>query len=128
MIFDEEVLEESEFQKLILAPPSWSDTYYEKGKRQGRLHQIVDAPYFADSKNIGLIQTADFLAYIVRRFVEIKEAVVPPKFPEEEARISAWFAKIRGRSLPYQCMYPKRQRCATAELFWDLAPKCVQEA
>jgi hypothetical protein len=128
MIFDEEVTEELDFQKLILNPPTWSDEYYEKGRKQERLNQIVDAPYFADSKNIALIQTADFLAYIVRRYVEIKEGEVPPKFSDEEAKITAWFEKIKARSLSYQCMYPKRQRCASAEMFWNLAPKCVQEA
>ena len=51
-VFDEEVIEEPRFQQLILSPPSWSDTYYSKQKSQKQLCQVVDAPYFANSKNV----------------------------------------------------------------------------
>jgi len=127
-IFDEEVKEEVTFQKLILSPPSWSDTFYEKKKKQERLDQIVDAPYFADSKNVGLIQVADFLSYFVRRYIEIQTGAVPAKYKEEDEKITGWFDAIRSRCIPYQSMYPRRARCETAEIFWKLAPECIRNA
>jgi len=35
----------------------------------------------------------------------------------EAEKLSGWFKKIKARSIPYQSMYPKKQRCETAELF-----------
>lgn len=126
-IFDEEVKEETRFQKLILNPPAWSDSYYGKGKKQSRLCQLVDAPYFANSQNVGLLQVADFLAYFVRRHIEIS-ATGDEKYKGESEKVAAWFKKIKARSIPYQSMYPKTGRCDTAELFWNLAPNCIRTA
>jgi hypothetical protein len=127
-VFDEEVKEETRFQKLLLRPPAWSDSYYGKLKKGERMCQLVDAPYFADSKNVSLLQVADFLAYFVRRYIEISEGVIPEKYEGESGKVSSWFEKIKSRSIPYQSMYPKRNRCDTAELFWNLAPKCIRNA
>ncbi len=125
-IFDEEVKEETRFQKLLLNPPAWSDSYYGRQKKQKRLCQLVDAPYFADSKNVGLLQVADFLAYFIRRHIEISENAIPAKYKGEAEKVAGWFGKIKARSIPYQSMYPKRQRCETADLFWNLAPDCIR--
>ena len=127
-IFDEEVKEETRFQKLLLSPPEWSDSYYNKQKKQERLCQLVDAPYFADSKNVGLLQVADFLAYFVRRYIEISENAIPEKYTGEGQKVTRWFEKIKSRTIPYQNIYPKRQRCSTAELFWEMAPQCIKSA
>ncbi|MDP2897075.1 MAG: DUF3800 domain-containing protein [bacterium] len=127
-VFDEEVKEETRFQKLLLKPPVWSDSYYGKQKNQERLSQLVDAPYFADSHNVGLLQVADFLAYFVRRYIEISENAPPEKYKGEAEKVCAWFKKIKARTISYQSMYPKRQRCQTAELFWSLAPACIRNA
>jgi len=127
-VFDEEVKEETRFHELVLNPPAWSESFYSKPKKTSPLDQIVDAPYFADSKNVGLLQVADFLAYFVRRHVEIQENAVPEKYAGEAAKVNGWFNKIKDRTLPFNCMYPKRQRCQTAELFWSLAPTCIREA
>lgn len=127
-VFDEEVKEETRFHALLKRPPVWSESFYEKQKKRPALCQLVDAPYFADSKNVGLLQVADFLAYFVRRYIEIKENAIPPKYKGEAEKVEAWFAQIRARSIPYQSMYPKRRRCDTAELFWNLAPECIRSA
>jgi len=127
-IFDEEVKEETRFQQLMLKPPAWSDSYYGRQKKQKRLCQLVDAPFFADSKNVGLLQVADFLAYFIRRHIEISEDAVPAKYDGEAEKVAGWFEKIKARSIPYQSMYPKQQRCETADLFWNLAPECIRNA
>lgn len=126
-VFDEEVKEETRFNALLKNPPTWSDTYYGRNEKRRQLCQLVDAPYFADSKNVGLLQVADFLAYFVRRYIELENAM-PEKYAEEANKVKKWFYQIKGRSIPYQSMYPKRQRCSAAELFWSLAPECIRNA
>ncbi|MHB1285571.1 MAG: DUF3800 domain-containing protein [Leptospirales bacterium] len=121
-VFDKEVKEESSFQKLVLTPPAWSDSYYGKKQKQARLCQLVDAPYFADSQNVGLLQVADFLAYFVRRYIEISEGTTPEKYKGEADKVCTWFGKIKDRAIPYQNMYPKRQRCKAAELSLETGP------
>jgi len=125
-IFDEEVKEEANFQKLILDPPEWSDLYYKKGKKDESLSQIIDSPYFADSKHVALIQTADFIVYFMRRYIEIKTGSVPAKYTTEEEKLDAWFKLIKSRLIPLSAMYPKTKRCDAAELFWELAPDCIK--
>lgn len=125
-VFDEEVMEETRFHTLLKKPPAWSETYYGRNAKRRPLCQLVDAPYFADSKNVVLLQVADFLAYFVRRHIEICENAIPEKYAGEAQKVKGWFKKIVGRSIPYQSMYPKRQRCPTAELFWNIAPESVR--
>lgn len=127
-IMDEKVTEEARFQKLILTPPEWSDTYYDRSKKQEQLNQIIDSPYFADSKNVALIQTADFIVYFMRRYIEIKTGKVPAKYTTEEEKLDEWFSLIKSRFIPMSAMYPKTKRCDTANLFWDLAPECIRNA
>ncbi len=127
-VFDEEVKEETRFHEIVLNPPPWSETYYSKPKKKLPLDQLVDAPYFADSKNVGMLQVADFLAYFVRRHIEIVEGAVPEKYAGEGAKVGNWFAKIKARTIPYQNMYPRRGRCETAEFFWSLAPESIKNA
>jgi len=127
-IFDEKVKEEARFQNLILNPPEWSDTYYSKGEKDVALSQIIDAPYFADSKNVALIQTADFIVYFLRRYIEIKTGAVPAKYTTEEEKIDTWFELIQSRFIPMSAIYPKTKRCDVANLFWDLAPECIKNA
>lgn len=126
LIFDEEVREEAPFQKLLLAPPAWSDSYYGRNPKVPPLDQLVDAPYFAGSENVTMLQVADFLAYFVRRHVEITTGEVPAKYAGEGARVAAWFEQIRDRAIAPANLYPKRQRCEAAEFFWKLAPPCIR--
>ena len=71
-IFDNEYMEQSHFTNLISRPPAWSDEYYNRRKKQARLDQLVDVPYFGDSKDVALIQLADVFSYFLRRYAEIK--------------------------------------------------------
>ncbi len=73
LVFDNESREEMRFTDLILNSPAWSYSYYDKGKKQDALDQIVDVPYFGDSKEVSLIQLADFVAVFFRRYAELKE-------------------------------------------------------
>jgi hypothetical protein len=62
-IFDNEEREQMRFTDVIMRPPVWSGEYYGKKPKADPLDQIIDVPYFGDSKEVGLIQLADFIAF-----------------------------------------------------------------
>ncbi len=126
LIFDNEENEKVHFTDLINNPPAWSDSFYSKKKTQNRLDQIVDVPCWGDSEKVILLQLADFICYFIRRYVEIKENKVPPRYAGEDLKLDEWFQMIKKCSLPSSVMYPSRGRCDTSELFYKLAPKCIK--
>lgn len=127
LIFDNKGHEEGPLSELVLAPPAWSESYYGKGKKDVSLNQVVDAPYFADSRQVPMIQVADFLAYFLRRYVELQEKLVPPKYPEEEERIAEWVGALGTRSIGSNHIYPSKGRCATAEMFYAHCPPSLRK-
>jgi hypothetical protein len=126
LVLDNKGHEEQPFAKLVCAPPAWSDSYYDRGKKQARLDQIIDAPYFADSRQVPMIQVADFLAYFLRRYVELTEGHAAPKYDDEVAKVSAWVKALAARSIGSNHIYPARKRCATAELFHAHCPSSLR--
>ena len=125
-VFDNEERERTRFTDLILSPPNWSETYYNKNKKDVSLSQIVDVPYFGDSCEVALIQVADFLSFFLRRYAEIKEGLVPPKYHNEESRVDGWASVLSGRSIGRSIMYPARSRCSCSDMFYQLAPDSIR--
>jgi hypothetical protein len=126
LIFDNEEQSSKDFIMLSNNPPAWTHVYYGKGRKQEPLDQIIDAPYFADSKSVGLIQVADFVSYFLRRYIELKQNANPPKYQNEENKVYGWMDTAFSRSIPKSIMYPTRGRCECADLFWRYAPDCIK--
>lgn len=126
LIFDREVTEEAKLTKLVLNPPVWTDTYYQKGIKQDRLDQIIDVPYYGDSEDVGLIQIADLIAYILRKYIEIKEGKSKEDYNGELLKLEEWIKTISYISLPTNTRYPKRGRDNCSELFYKLAPSSIR--
>lgn len=128
LVFDNEYREETRFIDLVLNPPEWSDEYYVRKKKSSQLDQIVDVPYFHDSKHLPLLQVADFLAFYLRRYAELQEGVGPPvKFPEEVEKIGACIAQLKQCAIAPSNIYPKRQRSEAQDLFYRHAPASVRD-
>ena len=127
LVFDEEKREELQFSALINNPPYWTDEYYNKKENQNRLDQVIDVPYFADSKHVGLVQMADFAAFFLRRFIEIKTGAVGPRYKEEEQKIDQWIASLCQRHVSTSASYPKKGRTPAQEFFWSIAPDCIRD-
>jgi hypothetical protein len=125
VVFDSEKHEEARFPDLVLRPPAWSDEYYERERRQDAMDQIVDVPYFGDSKEIGLIQVADVAAFFLRRYAEIKEGLIPAKYAGEEQRVTQWMEEFAALSIGRPHIYCQRGRSWSQELFFDNAPKSI---
>jgi hypothetical protein len=127
LVFDNEEREHMRFTDIITHPRAWSEEYYGKKNKQAPLDQIVDVPYFGDSVEVGLIQLADFIAFFLRRYAEIKENLVGPKYADEENRIQGWIDQIAGRSIGSNFIYPKRGRGNAEELFFRNASQSIRE-
>jgi hypothetical protein len=124
LIFDKQEIESGEFIKLIKIPPKWTDTYYLCRRNQERLDHIIDVPYFADSRHVGLIQLADFVSFFIRKYVEI-ETGIKPDYKDEPERIKEWATVALNQAIPTSAIYPKINRCQCADLFYRYAPPCL---
>lgn len=126
LVFDNEECEKKQFIEIVKNPPSWSDEYYTRSKNQSPLDQIVDVPHFADSRDVPLLQVADFLAFFLRRYAEINENLAGPNYPDEETRLNGWIKKCSKRVIPRANMYLKSGRKAAHELFFAYAPPSLR--
>ena len=84
-----------ELTQLVLDPPPATGAFYSRKKNQDPLDQVIDVPYFADSKHVGLIQVADLFAFLIRLYAELKEDVTEEKFGGEAERLGGWIEKMR---------------------------------
>lgn len=107
---------------LINEVPGWTDCYYGRERRQQPLSLIIDMPYVGDSKQVSLIQIADFFAYFIRRYAEIKENLIPPRFRDEEEIITNFVDKIMKRVIKSSYIYPKQNVDECSRLFIKYAP------
>lgn len=126
-VFDNEERERIRFTDIIQAPPAWSDTYYARRKKQERLDQIIDVPYFGDSREVALIQLADLVAFLLRRYAEIESGLVGPRYPDERARIASWVGSVAKRSIGRSFMYPRNKREYSEEIFYQHAPQSIRD-
>ena len=127
MIFDNEEREEKRFTDLLLNSPDWTDSYYNRNeKKQEKFNQLIDVPHFVDSRDVGLIQLADFICYFLRRHMELCQGSQNEKYDGEAEIIANWFELINKSSLSKSATYPKKGRCECTELFYQYAPECIK--
>ena len=120
-VFDH-VHEDRELQSLILNPPPETDGFYDRASREERLNQVVDVPYFADSRHAGLIQVADFCAYIIRLYEELTEGRIEEGFKGEEAQLREWMAMMRPILMPDAVRWPRRSKDPCVRFLRSIAP------
>lgn len=126
-VFDNENKEELRFTDIVKRPPGWSNEYYDRGAKQDALDQVVDVPYFGDSKDVALIQLADMACFFLRRYAEIEENLVPPKYTDEKNLVTKWVKQLISRSIGREYIYPKKGRTYSEELFFQNAPVSIRD-
>lgn len=126
LIFDNKVNDQRNFTKLLLNPPTWSDTYYAKKKKQEQLDQIVDVPHFVDSKEVALIQLADFLCYFLRKHIELSLGLKSPKFEGEIEVIKGYAENTLNLAIPKSNIFLNRGRCPASDYFYRYAPTVIR--
>jgi hypothetical protein len=127
IIFDNQECEEGNFIKLIRNPPNWTNSYYTSNKTPICFDQIIDVPYFVDSKYVISIQIADLLTYLLRKYIEFKMNVCTEEYEGERSQIEDWVNSILELSIPKSNIYLKIGRCECADLFYRYAPSCISE-
>jgi hypothetical protein len=126
-VFDNEKREELRFTDIIKKPQTWSGEYYNLENGEKTLDQVIDVPYFGDSRDVALIQLADVCSFFLRRYAEIKEGLVPPKYADEEQRVTEWINKFLLRSVGRNHIYRKAGRTKADDLFYENAPASIRD-
>ena len=125
LVFDNEEREKVRFTDLILNCPDWTDTYYARSKKQEKLDQVVDVPHFVDSRDVGLIQAADFLCFFLRKHIELQHGFCEPAYEDEKDKIAGWVDVALKQSIPKSNIFLSKGRCDAAELFYRFAPEAI---
>jgi len=126
LIFDNENREEKRFTDLLLNAPDWTDSYYDKRPSQDKFCRIVDVPHFVDSKDVGLIQLADFICFFLRKYIELDLGYVEPAYDDEIIKVTRWKDMILDRAIAKRYIYLSRGRCECADLFYRYAPENIR--
>lgn len=121
LVFDN-AREADEFLDVLGNPPSVTDSFYARGNKQRPLDQIVDVPYFADSKRVGLLQVADLFAYLIRLYAELADGMLPEKFDGETARLDQWIRDMRKVLLHDSARWPQNSKDSCVQFYRTLAP------
>lgn len=126
LIFDREVREEEKLSNLVHSSPNCIGSYCQLDEDDPVLDQIIDVPFFADSKTVLLIQIADLISYILRTYAEIEEGLMKERYSGEKIKMKKWIRQIDDLCLPASTRYPSKGRCETSQLFWNLAPQSLR--
>lgn len=126
LIFDRGSGYEERLSKLLVFPPSWSDTYYQKDDRQERFSAIMDTSFFVDSLYAPLIQLADAVAFILRRFAEVSDAGNSERYHGELANLERWIYRTGLQFQSVAHRYKRSGRCPCSDLFWEIAPPSLR--
>jgi len=126
LVFDHQHREQNNFTELLLNPPDWSRTYYDKVKHQYDLAKIIDVPHFVDSKQVGMIQLADFISFFLRKYLEIENGFEEESYDGELDKLREWYGMIESRCICLSNTFPKKGRCKTAEYFYDFIPESLK--
>ncbi len=123
LIFDHEHREQERYTNMLLSPPDWTDSYYDKKERQDKMDKIIDVPHFVDSKQVGLIQLSDFMCFFLRKYLELEMGLVKPTYNDEKEKVANWSKLILKQSIPKSNIIMSRGRCNCADLFYKYIPE-----
>lgn len=126
LVFDRGSGYDRKLSELLVSPPIWSDTYYNRKSKERQLGEIMDTSFFADSVHAPLIQLADTVAFILRRLAEICDAGDGERFSGERQQLENWVNTIVPHVQPTRHRYKKAGRCKCADLFWEIAPPSLR--
>lgn len=126
LLFDRENREEKRFSDFIYKPPGWTDNYYGRIAKQTQLDQIIDVPFFGDSQQVLLLQVVDVIAFILRRFAEIKEGKSNLRYKDEVNRLESWVKLIKKRLYPSSCRWASKGLNKVQTMFDKLAPNTLK--
>src|SRR5262249_8666878 len=122
LVFDENKAKADSLAELLWDPPHWTDDYYGKGKRRGRLGQLIDSSFTVKSHHAGLVQVADDFAFIFRRYAELSDFGAEEEWAGEVNFIQGCVDILEARLLPKTVRWPTKTASNCAKWFNVLAP------
>lgn len=111
-----------ELRTVLAQPPADLDGFYARDRKQRPLDQLIDTPYTADSKLVGLLQVADLFAYLLRLYGELVDGLVTEKFAGETRELEQWVGEMRGILLEDAARWPSNSKDPCVQLYRELAP------
>jgi hypothetical protein len=100
LIFDENKVKADRLNEVLFAPPAWTETYYDKRKKQTPLDQIIDSAFFTKSHHAGLAQVADLFAFVLRHYAELSEYGADPVYRGEADDLDPLVELLATRLIP----------------------------
>jgi len=113
--------------EVLWAPPTCLDGYYPKETKQDHLNQIIDTAFAVHSHYCSLVQVADLLAFIVRRYFELRNKVNDPEWDEEPVFIKQCLEIIAPRIHKNAGAMKKSNGSISAKWYRDIAPDGYEE-
>ena len=120
-VFDH-VKEGNELLEFVRDLPDALGEFYNQKAGSIPLDQVIDVPYFADSKDVELIQVADLIAFILRLYAAIGEGLIEEKFHGERDRLREWIGLMQPVLLPDSSRWKRSQRGKCESFFRKVAP------
>jgi len=121
LIFDENKAKVDHLAELLWEPPEWTDDYYNLGKKQQRLDQLVDNAFFVKSHHSGLVQVADLYAFILRRYAELVDFGSQEKFQGELEVIKSYIQILNKQFCPKSTRWTK-SKSECQQFYNEIAP------
>jgi hypothetical protein len=125
-LFDEHRGNDVMAEYLLDAPIDVRSYFGEKG-RPANDSCIVEAPLSVRSERFGMIQIADVLAFLFRRFAEV-EAGQEEWFVGEKERLREWAKRLSERLVPRPDRWPSRNAGPLPQQFRNLCPPSLRFA
>lgn len=127
LVFDDNKQEMDSLVDLIASPPTWSDDFYSRRRRDPPLQQLIDTPFAVKSHHVGLVQVADVFAYVFRRYTELVDYELAEAYVGERGHYEDWVQILRGRLISAAHRWPSRSDSALARWYTSAAPNALLE-
>jgi hypothetical protein len=125
-----------EAAEIVMNPPIWTDSFYDYQRvvrkrnlqvtnPEPPLAVLIDVPYFADSRHVGMLQVADLFAYLLRHYAELSAGNTREEYAGELDKVGGWAAKIAALLAPDNFRWKATGGCACSNFFRDIAPNAL---
>lgn len=108
---------------ILWTPPAWLDGYYPKKPKDEHLNQIIDTAFAVRSHHCNLVQVADLLAFVVRRYFELLNKVNNPEWMEEPEFVKECLKTIAPRIYKNSGAMKNANSSPAASWYRAIAPK-----
>jgi len=112
--------------EVLWSPPAWTDSYYNRLKKQEQLDQLIDSAFAVKSHHAGMVQVADLFALLFRRYAEMKEYNFAAEWNGEAEYVERVIGLLSSRLTPSSIRWPKQTDSGCAAWFNELAPPSLR--